>query len=734
MNFSRRSLWNASPIPGQARRLAGRVRRKLTPRPAPSAWQILFAFTENGKGQPKRGRDLYWNEPTFRAKVDGYSGLLEECLGFSTTVLFGADEPQHGSEESVHRNELVRLGLVQMGLFELWSESGGAPTGVISQGIGEVAAAYACGVLSREDAIEVLCGVAIALSHRSSRQTHFLLQSDARGARNLCRTAPAKLEFRGVASSSTALVVSATTDAAANRAHIKPWLRNEFEAQCTTQEQWRAQGRVLLERHCDSIRPRAARLPLYSATAGEFVTEELQFDESYWGWVCRGVFDFAGATQAAFKDGFNLIVSVPSGEREREWMQATARDGNHTVKFVDALSAPSPEHKAWAKAIKNVRALPLVSPKSRPPRLPAMAETFDLEHSEVARNPHPYFEDLRQQSPVHFLPKHNFWLVIGYDEVQAAMAQPEIFSNCTEEWLAVDALLLGADPPGHTAVRRAVGSLFSSEGLEAHGIFVAQAAQKLLEPLAKGQPLDVWHDFSAPLSEDVAAHVIGFDDSTVAAIRSATRSATDHHAMLLALDSIIAGAAGRLPLYEKLVNEGSEIFGPAESRSLIRLLWLAGVTTTRRALASSVLRLLLHPELKRQLLTEPPLMTTFVDECLRLHPPEFVVTRVATIDVEIGGVTIPAGGQVRLCLAAANRDPARFDNPNSFSLSRTPNRHLSFGGGIHRCLGATLARTSMGSALRVLLEQAPDFRSVHTLEKLRHTGFKDDLGELVIEC
>jgi cytochrome P450 len=375
-----------------------------------------------------------------------------------------------------------------------------------------------------------------------------------------------------------------------------------------------------------------------------------------------------------------------------------------------------------------------LAPVARPERCPSNAETLDLSAPDVAENPFPHYEELRRNGSVHFLPRNGFWLVIGYDDVHSALMQPHVFSSRAQDWMAVDSVLLGADPPQHTSARRAVGRLFSAEALEAQAAFAERSAERLLRPLVAGEALDVLRDFAFPLSEDTVAHLVGFDEATLAAARAAQDNVNDLGQWFSALDAVVADAAGQTPAYSQLLRDGEGGFSDAEVRSLIRFLWLAGTTTTRRVIASSVLMLLRHPSTRAQVLSDPTLLSAFVEESLRLHPPEHTMSRVAATEVELSGVKIPAGGQVKLCMGAANRDPARFDDPASFLLTRTPNRHLSFGSGIHRCLGASLARVEITAALRVLLNVAPRFRSVQPLDALRYAGFTNDTEQLVIEC
>lgn len=386
------------------------------------------------------------------------------------------------------------------------------------------------------------------------------------------------------------------------------------------------------------------------------------------------------------------------------------------------------------RALRRARALNTRGAGAAAPRPPTAAETLDLLAPEVSADPFPHYEELRRVGPVHFLPRHDSWIVLDFEGVHAALMRPHLFSNRVPQWMSVDRVLLGADPPEHTAARRLLGQHFSAHAPEALGAFAERAAEELLRPLAGGAACDVLRDFAAPLSEEVAAHLIGFDAETVAAVRAAQAAGRDINEVLAEMDSIIARAAERTPLYGQLLRDGEGRLKEAEARSLLRLLWVAGTTTTRRVIASSVLMLLRHPSARLRVESDPGLLPAFVEESLRLHPPEHMLSRATTAEAELSGVRVPAGAPVMLCVAAANRDPARFEEPASLLLGRAPNRQLSFGGGIHRCLGAAAARAETAAALRALLRLAPRFRAAEPLETLRFAGFTQDTERLVIEC
>jgi len=326
---------------------------------------------------------------------------------------------------------------------------------------------------------------------------------------------------------------------------------------------------------------------------------------------------------------------------------------------------------------------------------------IDLGAPAVARDPFPHYEALRRAGSVQYLAHHHAWIVLGYDDVHFALTHPSLFSN--RPYAEVDAVLLAADPPAHTASRRIIARYFAPDAIEPLCAFAEEHAVSLLRP-----EMDVVRDYSLPLSEAVAARLLGFDDAAVEAIRAAHAATPELAPYTRALDRI----AERAAMYGRLRADG---LGDAEVRSLIRLLWLAATTTTERVIARCVLRLLQHEDMRRTLERDPALIPGFVEEVLRLHPPELMVPRIAAEEVPLGGRTIPAGAAVYLCVAAANRDPAKFENAPALLIDRAGPRHLTFGFGIHHCVGAALGRRELATAVRTLLTRAPRFRAVTPL-------------------
>ncbi|HEX2834753.1 MAG TPA: cytochrome P450 [Thermoanaerobaculia bacterium] len=335
---------------------------------------------------------------------------------------------------------------------------------------------------------------------------------------------------------------------------------------------------------------------------------------------------------------------------------------------------------------------------------PAMPAALDFD---TIGDPFAQYERLRRTGSVHFLPHHHGWIVLGHEDVQAVLARPDDFSN--RPYDDVDAVLLAADPPEHTPVRRAVMRYFSRETVEALGAFAEEfAAAQLQRPR-----LDAVRDYGQAVSEAVAARLIGISGGDVAEIQERAARAQSFADWIAAVDAV----APRASMYERLIADG---FDSDRARSLVRLMWLASTKTSERSIASAVYRLLKHDDVRPALQADATLIPAFVGEVLRLHQPEPILRRIALHETVLGGATIPAGAMVYVCLAAANRDAAAYDDPAAFRLDRSAAKSLSFGHGIHHCVGAMLARLEIAAAVRALLREAPSFRAAQSLDDVRH--------------
>jgi cytochrome P450 len=301
---------------------------------------------------------------------------------------------------------------------------------------------------------------------------------------------------------------------------------------------------------------------------------------------------------------------------------------------------------------------------------------------------------------------------------------------------ALDANLLNMDPPDHTRIRRLVTRAFTPGRIERMRPDIQLLADQLLDGMADRGHADLVAEFAAPLPITVICDLLGvpydsrrdfraWTDALVAP-DPANPDGAKHAvvAMLSYFPELIADKR-RAPgsdLLSDLINvrDDSDKLSEDELTSLAFLILSAGYENTVQLIGTAVLALLDHPEQWAALRDSPDKVDDAVEELARFDGPALLaIRRFPVEDVEIGDVTIPAGQTVMLSLASANRDPARFRDPDRLDVDRRDSGHLALGHGIHYCVGAPLARLETQIAVRTLLRRFPALQLAVPRDELR---------------
>jgi cytochrome P450 len=330
-----------------------------------------------------------------------------------------------------------------------------------------------------------------------------------------------------------------------------------------------------------------------------------------------------------------------------------------------------------------VRAEQLLTPVRRNASkiTPPLTVSAELLSSQFARDPYSSYRRWRATAGIHYLEDQNAWLVLGYDAITSVLRQPAAFSSTPFKDLSPS--LFGADPPAHTRVRRIVASQMTSEKLLELKDNVASTTSRVLDGLRGRTTFDAVADLATPIAMDVAASWLGLR------IEHAYRFAQTPPSTMRWIDAKPALSDHRGMLHD-LFDEGE--LSPDEVAEFAAFLVIAGVATVRDLLVFSLYSLLRSEPIRDALCSDSSLVTPFVEEVLRCEPPVHGLIRTGTAEMTIDGVTIPSAATIWLMLAAGNRDPEKFERPDEFLLNRTGPRHLSFGNGIHYCLGSHLGR------------------------------------------
>lgn len=374
---------------------------------------------------------------------------------------------------------------------------------------------------------------------------------------------------------------------------------------------------------------------------------------------------------------------------------------------------------------------------------------FDLFDPQFKANPHPVYAQLRRLAPVHRVRNRDgrpLWLVTRYEDTLKVLKDPRFVKN---RWTVMspeqrvhspefppavqffDRNLLALDPPAHTRLRTLVNKAFTSRAIEKWRPPIQTLADALLDRVQGQGQMDLIEDYAFPLPMNVITRLLGIPAEDQALFRRWSTVLITHTGVLDSptialvvpvLETLAAYlrqlfAAKRRHPQEDLttqlvqVEEAGDTLSEDERIAMLMLLIVAGHETTVSLIGNGVLALLQYPDQLAQLQADPALITTALEELLRYDGPvETSTLRYAQEDVELGDITIPQGEPVLVVLTSANRDEGYFAQPDTLNITRTENRHLAFGHGIHFCLGAPLARLEGQIALGTLFRRLPTLR------------------------
>ncbi|WP_414170178.1 cytochrome P450 [Streptoverticillium reticulum] len=374
-----------------------------------------------------------------------------------------------------------------------------------------------------------------------------------------------------------------------------------------------------------------------------------------------------------------------------------------------------------------------------------MSETLPVPHGlPMDRDAGPFdpprqitrLRETRPVSPMVFPDGHEGWLVTGYEAVRQLLADTRFSSRqdlgvlhipyetpgmpaATEPAPQIPGMFVAMDPPDHTRLRRKLIGAFTVKRMKQLEEHIGEIAERQLDAMARlTPPVDLVKEFALPVPSLVICELLGvpYEDRETFQVNSAKflvkeQSLEEKMAAWNALTTYLAELVTR-----KRAEPGDDILSDLardddlsieELIGIAFLLLLAGHETTANMLALGAFALLERPEQLADLRAEPELMPDAVEELMRYLSVGDIFFRYATEDIELGGETIGKGSTVVVSLLAANRDPRRFADPDTLDVRRKARGHLSFGHGVHQCLGQQLARVEMRAGFDGLLRRFP---------------------------
>ncbi len=383
---------------------------------------------------------------------------------------------------------------------------------------------------------------------------------------------------------------------------------------------------------------------------------------------------------------------------------------------------------------------------------PFIYDPFDLPTQE---DPYEHYTTMRDRYPAYHNPERDFWTFSRFEDVQAASRDWQTYSNTrgveldeTQDFYPNTfgpGIVLTYDPPDHTRIRKVVHKWFTPKGVKELEERIRGYVQGMLDDLEKAGTVDLAEQFAWRLPVTTTSSILGFPASDHRWLEGLmydfeARQSEPDQSDLFEIPDSAREAAGEIAEYinaqielrrkdpkDDLLSvmvaaEKEGVLNWDEPRGLTFILVLAGIDTTACLISNGLHRLAELPDRRAQWLAQPELLPPAIEELIRWESPIPGLARITTREVEIHGETIPEGGRVWLCYAAANRDERRYENPDVLDFDRTPKRHIAFGEGIHHCIGAPLARLESRVAFEEFWRRFPDYEIVGPNERLhQHT-------------
>jgi cytochrome P450 len=379
--------------------------------------------------------------------------------------------------------------------------------------------------------------------------------------------------------------------------------------------------------------------------------------------------------------------------------------------------------------------------------LPSPSGDPDLFGPHTLANPYPLYHQLRALAPVYWAAGLDGWLVTGYDAVNAVARNARVSvqgkSDLTRQrikdfrtqllLLPLSRNMLSTDPPAHTRLRALVGKAFSPAAVEGMRPRIQQLVDRYLDRAEARGTMDVIADLAGPLPVQIILAMLGIPAEDAERFRQWSDAVSVLNDWVGTVTPDQVGALGKAitefnaylkPLIEQrrawpqddllsamiLAEDAGERLSEPEVYSNTLLLLGTGHETTTHLIGNGTLALLRHPDQYRKLCEQPALVPQATEELLRYDCSVQISVRKATEDFDAGGSTVRQGQRLFLIWGAANRDPARFPDPDRLDVTRPDIKHLAFGAGTHYCLGAALARLECQIAFAELIRRFPRMR------------------------
>ncbi|HEX2212192.1 MAG TPA: cytochrome P450 [Mycobacterium sp.] len=364
---------------------------------------------------------------------------------------------------------------------------------------------------------------------------------------------------------------------------------------------------------------------------------------------------------------------------------------------------------------------------------------YDPYRVDIVADPYPIYARLREEAPLYYNEDYNFWALSRHEDVERALLDWQTFSNSRGDILELiqsefdmpKGVMMMEDPPVHTMLRGLMSRVFTPRRMAELEDQIRRYCINCLNPLVGVERFDIIAELASMMPMRVIGMLLGIPESEQVSVRDANdaslRTKPGAPMKVVRADKIADGSIYAEYVDWRAKNPSDDLMTAllnvefedenGVTRKLTRKEVLhytqvvagAGNETTGRLIGWLAKVLAEHPDQRREVVGDRSLLLRAVDETLRYEPTGHNVARLVTKDFEAHGRTVPAGSAMLLMFGAANRDPCRYQDPDTFDIRRSNISHITFGKGVHYCLGANLARLEGRVALDELLNRWPEW-------------------------
>lgn len=375
-------------------------------------------------------------------------------------------------------------------------------------------------------------------------------------------------------------------------------------------------------------------------------------------------------------------------------------------------------------------------------------------------DPYPTYRMLQTEDPVHRMPDGSLFLT-RHSDLEAVYKDTTLYTSDKKAEFGPKygsssplyehhtTSLVFNDPPLHTRVRRLISGALNPRAISGLEPALILLVDRLLDRMEGKGEVDLIDDFAAAIPVEVIGNLLDVPHEDRVPLRGWSLAILGALEPVLSIEAKTAGERAVrefLAYLQQLVDDRRQNPGDANHDVLTRLIegesatgerlsevellhncifiLNAGHETTTNLIGNGLELLSRYPDQARRLIADPSLIRPAIEECLRFESSNQLGNRSASGPAKIGGLDVPKGTLITLCIGAANRDPAQFERPDTFDISRTPNRHLAFASGPHACVGLNLARMEGRIAIGRFLARFPDFKLAGPLHRARRARFR----------